>query len=97
MSRIGDWFRRLRGHAVEESATPPPARPMHPVHPAHPGRPKPARTPAPAAPAADVGLSIDEEPRPASSPSRVGETGFDPYSSDAGYQKPHSWERVDHD
>ena len=30
-------------------------------------------------------------------PSRVGEAGFDPYASDAGYAKPHSWERVDHD
>jgi len=30
-------------------------------------------------------------------PSRVGAAGFDPYSSDAGYSKPHSWERVDHD
>ncbi|MCM2313259.1 MAG: hypothetical protein NDI84_17865 [Steroidobacteraceae bacterium] len=29
--------------------------------------------------------------------SRVGAAGFDPYASDAGYSKPHSWERIDHD
>ena len=34
---------------------------------------------------------------PPPKPSRLGEAGFDPYSSDAGYAKPHSWERVDHD
>lgn len=34
---------------------------------------------------------------PEKKPSRVGAAGFDPYSSDAGYAKPHSWERVDHD
>ncbi len=28
---------------------------------------------------------------------RTGRAGFDPYSSDAGYAKPHTWERVDHD
>jgi hypothetical protein len=38
---------------------------------------------------------VDEVPR--HGPSRVGEAGFDPYASDAGYAKPHSWERVDHD
>jgi len=30
-------------------------------------------------------------------PSRVGAAGFDPYASDAGYSKPHSWERVERD
>jgi hypothetical protein len=28
---------------------------------------------------------------------RAGAAGFDPYSSDAGFAKPHSWERIDHD
>jgi hypothetical protein len=28
---------------------------------------------------------------------RVGAGGFDPYSSDAGFEKPHSWERIDRD
>ena len=34
---------------------------------------------------------------PGKTRSRVGAAGFDPYASDAGYSKPHSWERVDHD
>jgi hypothetical protein len=42
------------------------------------------------------GLELKDAPA-ASKPSRVGAAGFDPYSSDAGYSKPHSWERVDHD
>ena len=28
---------------------------------------------------------------------RVGAGGFDPYSSDAGFEKPHSWERIERD
>jgi hypothetical protein len=38
---------------------------------------------------------MDEPPRQKAS--GTGQPGFDPYSSDAGYSKPHSWERVDHD
>jgi len=45
---------------------------------------------------ATSGLELKDAPA-ASKPSRVGAAGFDPYSSDAGYSKPHSWERVDHD
>jgi hypothetical protein len=41
-------------------------------------------------------LEIADEPAP-KAPGRAGGAGFDPYSSDAGYTKPHSWERVDHD
>ncbi len=37
------------------------------------------------------------EPPPSKKPANIGAGGFDPYSSDAGYTKPHSWERVDHD
>ena len=51
---------------------------------------------APRSPKPAPGLELaDEAPR--QQPSRVGEAGFDPYASDAGYAKPHSWERVDHD
>lgn len=57
-----------------------------------PARPKPAAARNPAS----GELSIDETP-PARAPNKPGGAGFDPYSSDAGYQKPHSWERVDHD
>jgi len=42
------------------------------------------------------GLQLADD-LPGKEPSRVGAAGFDPYSSDAGYSKPHSWERVDHD
>jgi hypothetical protein len=57
-----------------------------------------AANPPPAAPKAPQvsGLELTDAPE-AKKPSRVGAAGFDPYSSDAGYSKPHSWERVDHD
>jgi hypothetical protein len=42
------------------------------------------------------GLELADEPQP-KRPGHVGAGGTDPYSSDAGYAKPHSWERVDHD
>jgi hypothetical protein len=42
------------------------------------------------------GLELADAPEDRK-PSRVGAAGFDPYSGDAGYSKPHSWERVDHD
>jgi hypothetical protein len=41
-------------------------------------------------------LEIAETPAP-HPPARPGSAGFDPYGNDAGYTKPHSWERVDHD
>jgi hypothetical protein len=43
-----------------------------------------------------AGLELADEV-PQRQPSRGGGAGFDPYASDAGYAKPHSWERVDHD
>jgi hypothetical protein len=42
------------------------------------------------------GLELADE-APKVKPSGVGQAGFDPYSSDAGFAKPHSWERIDHD
>jgi hypothetical protein len=59
--------------------------------------PSPRRTPSPpAAPGPAAGLKLAEDV-PQHRPSRVGEAGFDPYGSDAGYAKLHTWERVDHD
>jgi hypothetical protein len=57
-----------------------------------------AATPPVAVPKAPKasGLELADAPEDRK-PSRVGAAGFDPYSSDAGYSKPHSWERVDHD
>ncbi len=49
--------------------------------------PKPVKT---------AGLELAEAPAK-KKPARVGAAGFDPYASDAGFAKPHSWERVDHD
>lgn len=58
----------------------------------HPATPLPQAGPQPT----DDGLTLaDGAPR--NRPSRRGEAGFDPYASDAGYSKPHSWERIDHD
>jgi hypothetical protein len=57
--------------------------------------PQPVATrPRPAA--QSDGLEIVDAP-PVRRPSRVGAAGFDPYASDAGFSKPHSWERLDHD
>jgi hypothetical protein len=58
-------------------------------------RPRPA-TPRAHPTAPPAGLEIADAP-PVRGPSRVGAAGFDPYASDAGFSKPHSWERVDHD
>jgi hypothetical protein len=57
-------------------------------------RPRTAQPPAP--PPRDGELSLAEDYAPSCS-GRHGTAGFDPYSSDAGFAKPHSWERVDHD
>jgi len=51
---------------------------------------------SPPRPKAQEGLQLVDD-LPGKPPSRVGEVGFDPYSSDAGFSKPHTWERVDHD
>jgi hypothetical protein len=57
--------------------------------------PPPRATVRPPQPPSD-GLELaDDEQR--DRPSRTGAAGFDPYSSDAGYSKPHSWERVERD
>jgi hypothetical protein len=48
---------------------------------------------AKARPAEDE-LSLADDERP-SRPSRLREAGFDPYANDAGFGKPHSWERID--
>ena len=64
---------------------------------------KPAGTPVPRpaakkppAQAGDEALSLAEDP-PKQPKRRHGRAGFDPYASDAGYAKPHSWERIEHD
>jgi hypothetical protein len=62
----------------------------------------PERPPADASPRAapkpskTAGLELADAPEK-KKPSRVGAAGFDPYASDAGFAKPHTWERLDHD
>ncbi len=55
-----------------------------------------ARSPAPRSAPRSDGLEMVDEPE-RTEPRRAGAAGVDPYSSDAGYAKPHSWDRVDHD
>jgi hypothetical protein len=57
-------------------------------------RPVAPRKATPAATAGGLEIAPD---LPARRASRTGAAGFDPYSSDAGFSKPHSWERLDHD
>ena len=62
-----------------------------------PERPPVAEKPRPPEKTTEApGLQLSDAAGEAKS-SRVGAAGFDPYASDAGYAKPHSWERVDHD
>ena len=43
-------------------------------------------------PEGDLTLADGEQPP---RPSRLREAGFDPYANDAGFGKPHTWERID--
>jgi len=81
MGRLRDWWDRVTGRADTTPGTP--QRPT-PQAVARPDSTRPGE------------LSLADEP-PTQKESRTGQPGFDPYSSDAGYAKPHSWERVDHD
>lgn len=81
MGRLQTWWQRLTG-----------ARP----EPDRKSAPKPVSVAVAKADDASQ-LEIVDSVDPRKRPSRVGEVGFDPYSSDAGYAKPHSWERIDHD
>ena len=81
MGRFTQWWQRLRGGGQ-------PARVVGTKRRAAP----------PGAPAETDGeLEIAPDPRPVRRASKMAAAGFDPYSSDGGYAKPHSWERVDHD
>ena len=81
MGRLRDWWERVTGRAPAEAELRSDRSPK-----AHARKdPEPPGE-----------LSLSNEP-PKRKPSKTGQSGFDPYSSDAGYAKPHSWERVDHD
>jgi hypothetical protein len=84
MGRLLDWWGKLTGRPAEAaSSTAQAARPAHHARPAR-------------AAGASPSLELSDDP-PQGHSSRRGESGFDPYSSDAGFSKPHTWERVDHD
>lgn len=70
-----------------------------PTKPAQPGAPPRAKTELSLAQSPQPGsgeLRLDDAPRAPPARPAVQE-GFDPYSSDAGFARPHAWERVDHD
>ncbi|HEX7374934.1 MAG TPA: hypothetical protein VF277_08160 [Steroidobacteraceae bacterium] len=82
MGRLRDWWDRLTS-ANEE--------------PSHRSAPPSTRAGQPALPSQPgKELQLQDAPQ-ADRPSRLGEAGFDPYGNDAGFAKPHSWERIDHD
>ena len=81
MGTLRRWIYQLTGRS--RLATDQTARPM-----TRPPVPKPA--------AATGELSLLDEP--VNQPrNHHGSAGVNPYSNDAGYSKPHSWERIDHD
>ena len=81
MGRLRDWWDRVTGRAPAATES------------RYKRAPKAHAHPDPKAPGE---LSLTDEPPKQRTP-KTGQSGFDPYSSDAGYAKPHSWERVDHD
>jgi len=81
MGRLRDWWNRVTGRNPATTEL------RH-------GRAPEAHSQAASEPPG--GLSLANGPRQQRN-SKTGQSGFDPYSSDAGFAKPHSWERVDHD
>jgi hypothetical protein len=85
-STVRRWWARLGGRVAPSTPT---AAPQNSV--AGTARPPPAAEPG------ELQVVDDRKPSGADMAKHTGAAGFDPYSSDAGYQKPHSWERIDHD
>jgi hypothetical protein len=81
MGRLRDWWDRVTGRAAATTQS------RHERSPRTRARTDPR-------PPGELSLADETAKQKAS---RTGQSGFDPYSSDAGYAKPHSWERVDHD
>ncbi len=83
MGTLKQWWRKLAGRGAPAIPRP------------EPRRTAPPRRTTPNARSADELALIDEPPpRP---DRHHGAAGVDPYANDAGFAKPHSWERVDHD
>ena len=49
----------------------------------------------PTEPNGEFKLAVDPKKRSIPHRGRVGSAGFDPYSNDAGYEKPGNWDKVD--
>lgn len=81
MGRLRDWWNRVTGRTPAAKGAP------------HARAPK-AQARTGSKPPGELSLADDAPKRKTS---RTGRSGFDPYSSDAGHAKPHSWERIDHD
>jgi hypothetical protein len=81
MGTLRRWIYQLMGRSIP--ATHRAARPQ-----TRPPVPKPATE------AGELSLLDETTNRPKT---RHGSAGVNPYSNDAGYSKPHSWERIDHD
>ncbi|MEY2921264.1 MAG: hypothetical protein RL261_2569 [Pseudomonadota bacterium] len=89
--RLIRWWDRVRGRDEE----PPTASPEPRSAGEQAGREiRPVNAPSGSS---EFKLSVEDtadgSPRPKS---RVGTAGFDPYSSDAGFAKPHGWDDVSH-
>jgi len=82
MATLRTWWDRLLGRTPEPPAPSPPA----------PGPHSTAKGP----PTEGGSLELLDAP-PKGAPQHPGAAGFDPYGNDAGFTKPHSWERIDHD
>ena len=87
--RLNRWWDRVRGRDEEPATAYPKPRSAseHAV----------PETPAVKTPSASDELKLSVEGKANGAPrqkSHTGTAGFDPYSSDAGYSKPHGWEDV---
>lgn len=79
------WWNRLSGHV-------PPAA----VGPATHAQSQPQHPQSTASSTADDGLQLELERKADEHRRRgIGRAGFDPYSNDAGYEKPRNWDEVD--
>jgi hypothetical protein len=82
MGRLSRWWQRVSAGRDSRTSAPSPVR----------------RSTTPVPTENEAGLAIAADPKKAvRRTARTGAAGFDPYSSDSGYAKPHSWERIDHD
>ena len=76
----GGVERRPAGKGMEQSNTPEGARPLGKV---------------PTEPGGELKLAVEPKAGAVRQRGKVRSAGFDPYSNDAGYEKPKNWDDVD--